>query len=84
MQAGIYRPAEAGRRQCVQLAVPPWDALDTRAWGDVASLQPADLARVLGVFASRGFTPRGSTAATGLELMTALSPPTRPVKDEAC
>ncbi|MEV6507811.1 helix-turn-helix domain-containing protein [Streptomyces sp. NPDC051642] len=79
----IYRPAEAGRRQCVQLAVLPWDALDTRAWGDVAALHPADLARVLGVFASRVFTPRGSTAVTGLELMTALRPPTRPVKDEA-
>jgi len=79
----IYRPAEAGRRQCVQLAVLPWDALDTRAWGDVARLHPADLARVLGVFASRVFTPRGSTAVTGLELMTALRPPTRPVKDEA-
>ncbi|MFF8235052.1 hypothetical protein [Streptomyces caelestis] len=40
----IYRPAEAGRRQCVQLAVLPWDALDTRAWGDAAELHPADLA----------------------------------------
>ncbi|MGW9030048.1 telomere-associated protein Tap [Streptomyces sp. NPDC055722] len=79
----IYRPAEAGRRQCVQLAVLPWDALDTRAWGDAAELHPADLARVLGVFASRVLTPRGSTAVTGLELMTALRPPTRPVKDEA-
>ncbi|MER8012560.1 helix-turn-helix domain-containing protein [Streptomyces sp. NPDC094149] len=78
----IYRPAEAGRRQCVQLAVLPWDALDPRAWGDAAGLHPADLARVLGVFASRVLTPRGSTAVTGLELMTALRPPTRPVKDE--
>ncbi|MDX3458704.1 helix-turn-helix domain-containing protein [Streptomyces sp. ME02-8801-2C] len=78
----IYRQAEAGRRQCVQLAILPWDALDTRAWGDVSSLHPADLARVLGVFASRVFTPRGSTAVTGLELMTALRPPTRPVKDD--
>ncbi|MEW2497586.1 helix-turn-helix domain-containing protein [Streptomyces nodosus] len=78
----IYRPAEAGRRQCVQLAVLPWEALDTRAWGDAADLHPADLARVLGVFASRVLPPRGSTAVTGLELMTALRPPTRPVKDE--
>ncbi|MGW9249988.1 telomere-associated protein Tap [Streptomyces badius] len=79
----IYRPAQGGQRQCVQLAVLPWDALDTRAWGDAATLHPADLARVLGVFASRVLTPRGSTAVTGLELMTALRPPTRPVKDEA-
>ncbi|MEU6578957.1 helix-turn-helix domain-containing protein [Streptomyces sp. NPDC046805] len=78
----IYRPAQAGRRQCVQLAILPWDALDTRAWGDAARLHPADLARVLGVFATRVLTPRGSTAVTGLELMTALRPPTRPVKDE--
>ncbi|GAA2623821.1 telomere-associated protein Tap [Streptomyces vastus] len=79
----IYRPAQGGQRQCVQLAILPWDALDTRAWGDAAQLHPADLARVLGVFASRVLTPRGSTAVTGLELMTALRPPTRPVKDEA-
>nr|WP_079161039.1 helix-turn-helix domain-containing protein [Streptomyces fodineus] len=78
----IYRPAETSRRQCVQLAVLPWEALDTRAWGAAADLHPADLARVLGVFASRVLTPRGSTAVTGLELMTALRPPTRPVKDE--
>ncbi|MFI6039508.1 telomere-associated protein Tap [Streptomyces sp. NPDC051315] len=78
----VYRPAQGGRRQCVQLAVLPWDALDTRAWGDAAHLHPADLARVLGVFATRVLTPRGSTAVTGLELMTAMRPPTRPVKDE--
>ncbi|WP_202426607.1 telomere-associated protein Tap [Streptomyces sp. HUCO-GS316] len=79
----IYRPAQGGQRQCVQLAILPWDALDSRAWGDAATLHPADLARVLGVFASRVLTPRGSTAVTGLELMTAVRPPTRPVKDEA-
>ncbi|WP_238431846.1 telomere-associated protein Tap [Streptomyces cavernae] len=79
----IYRPAQKGQRQCVQLAILPWDALDTRAWGDAATLHPADLARVLGVFATRVLTPRGSTAVTGLELMTALRPPTRPVRDEA-
>lgn len=79
----IYRPAQGGQRQCVQLAVLPWDALDSRAWGNAAELHPADLARVLGVFATRVLTPRGSTAVTGLELMTALRPPTRPVKDEA-
>jgi DNA-binding transcriptional regulator YiaG len=79
----IYRPAQGGQRQCGQLAILPWDALDSRAWGDAGQLHPADLARVLGVFASRVLTPRGSTAVTGLELMTALRPPTRPVKDEA-
>ncbi|WP_369394891.1 helix-turn-helix domain-containing protein [Streptomyces sp. CG1] len=79
----IYRPAQGGQRQCVQLAILPWDALDSRAWGDAAELHPADLARILGVFATRVLTPRGSTAVTGLELMTALRPPTRPVKDEA-
>ncbi|MGM9383802.1 telomere-associated protein Tap [Streptomyces antibioticus] len=81
--ARIYRPAQNGRRQCVQLAVLPWEALDPRAWGDADRLHPADLARVLGVFASRVLTPRGSSAVTGLELMTALRPPTRPVRDEA-
>lgn len=35
------------------------------------------------MFASRVLTPRGSTAVTGLVLMAALRPPTRPVKDEA-
>ncbi|MDX3588921.1 telomere-associated protein Tap [Streptomyces europaeiscabiei] len=79
----IYRPAQGGQRQCVQLAVLSWNALDARAWGDAAALHSADLARVLGVFASRVLTPRGSTAVTGLELMTALRPQTRPVKDEA-
>ena len=34
------------------------------------------------MYASRVITPRGSTAVTGLELMTALRPPTRAVKDE--
>ncbi|MBZ4018025.1 telomere-associated protein Tap [Streptomyces purpurogeneiscleroticus] len=79
----IYRPAQAGQRRCVQLAVLPWDALDTRAWPGAADLSPADLARVLGTYAQRVLTPRGSTAVSGLELMTALRPPTRPVNDDA-
>ncbi|MEV0604133.1 helix-turn-helix transcriptional regulator [Streptomyces sp. NPDC050315] len=79
----IYRPAQAGQRQCVQLAILPWDALDTRAWPGAADLPPAELARVLGTYATRVLTPRGSTAVSGLELMTALRPPTRPVKDTA-
>ncbi|WP_332880934.1 helix-turn-helix domain-containing protein [Streptomyces sp. NBC_00564] len=80
--ARIYRPAQGGRRQCVQLAVLPWDALDTRAWGSAAQMPPAELAQTLGDYARHVITPRGSTAVSGLELMTALRPPTRPVKDE--
>ncbi|WP_165985913.1 telomere-associated protein Tap [Streptomyces sp. YIM 98790] len=81
--ARIFRPVDrGGRRQCVQLAVLPWDALDARAWGDTATLPAAGVARVLGAYAARVLTPRGSTAVTGLELMTALRPPTRPVRTE--
>ncbi|MET8502062.1 telomere-associated protein Tap [Streptomyces microflavus] len=75
--ARIYRPATGSERACVQLCVPSWNALDTRFWGESGQLPPAELARVLGVYASRVMTPRGSTAVTGLELMTALHPPTR-------
>ncbi|MGW6739364.1 telomere-associated protein Tap [Streptomyces sp. NPDC055025] len=75
--ARIYRPAQGSRRQCVQLCIPSWHALDDRAWGPAARLEPADLARVLGVYATRVMTPVGSMAVTGLELMTALNPPTR-------
>ncbi|MEU6444958.1 helix-turn-helix transcriptional regulator [Streptomyces sp. NPDC047046] len=80
--ARIYRKAQGRERQCVQLAILPWDALDSRAWPGVAEMEPADVARVLGVYAQRVITPRGSTAVSGLELMTALRPPTRPVRDE--
>ncbi|MFE2945367.1 telomere-associated protein Tap [Streptomyces sp. NPDC059255] len=78
----IYRPAKGPDRQCVQLCIPSWNALDPRFWGDAAQLPPAELARVLGAYASRVMTPRGSTAVTGLELMTALHPPTYAVRDE--
>ncbi|WP_037905027.1 telomere-associated protein Tap [Actinacidiphila yeochonensis] len=80
--ARIYRPAKGSERSCVQLAVLPWGALDSRAWGDADQLPPAELARVLTAYASRVLTPRGSTAVAGLELMTALRPPTRAVKDD--
>ncbi|MFH8993356.1 telomere-associated protein Tap [Streptomyces sp. NPDC017940] len=80
--ARIYRAATGAQRQCVQLAILPWDALDTRAWPGVADMEPADIAQVLGIYAQRVSTPRGSTAVSGLELMTALRPPTRPVRDE--
>ncbi|MEU5538958.1 helix-turn-helix domain-containing protein [Streptomyces sp. NPDC020362] len=79
----IYRPAQHGHRQCVQLAVLPWDALDTRTWGSADQLSAPELAQVLGDYATRVIVPRGSAAVSGLELMTALRPPTRPVKDPA-
>ncbi|MGI5430789.1 telomere-associated protein Tap [Streptomyces sp. CA-179760] len=79
--ARVYRPAQGSQRQCVQFAVLPWDALDERSWPGVADLEPAGIARVLGVYARRVVTPRGSTAVSGLELMTALRPPTRAVQD---
>ncbi|MGV9852787.1 telomere-associated protein Tap [Streptomyces sp. NPDC003442] len=75
--ARIYRPAEGALRACVQLCVLGWDALDARSWGEAAQLPPADLAQLLGTYADRVMTPCGSTAVTGLELMTALHPPTR-------
>ncbi|MER5201086.1 telomere-associated protein Tap [Streptomyces sp. NPDC002755] len=81
--ARVYRPAKGGERQCVQLAVVPWDAFDARAWPGGEGMAPAELARVLGVYAQRVLTPRGSTAVSGLELMTALRPPTRAVRDAA-
>ncbi|MEV1067018.1 helix-turn-helix transcriptional regulator [Streptomyces sp. NPDC050263] len=75
--ARIYRPATGSERACVQLCIPSWDALDPRSWGHAGQLAAADLARLLGVYASRVMTPRGSTAVTGLELMTGFHPPTR-------
>ncbi|MDO0939303.1 helix-turn-helix domain-containing protein [Streptomyces sp. DG2A-72] len=81
--ARIYRKAQGRERQCVQLAVLSWDALDERSWPGVTEMEPADVARVLGVYATRVITPRGSAAVSGLELMTALRPPTRAVRDEA-
>ncbi|MER6433387.1 helix-turn-helix transcriptional regulator [Streptomyces sp900105245] len=81
--ARIYRPAHGGRRQCVQLCIPSWHALDDRAWGHAAQLQPAELAQVLGLYATRVMTPVGSAAVTGLHLMTALNPPTRASEPDA-
>ena len=48
-----------------------WDALDERSWPGVSEMEPADIARVLAMYAQRVITPRGSTAVSGLELMTA-------------
>ncbi|MGW1505842.1 telomere-associated protein Tap [Streptomyces mirabilis] len=81
--ARIYRPATGSERACVQLCIPSWHALDTRHWGEAGQLPSAELARLLGVFASRVMTPRGSTAVTGLELMTAFHPPTRASEADA-
>jgi hypothetical protein len=81
--ARIYRPAQGGRRMCVQLCIPGWDALDTRHWADAGQLPSAELARLLGTYATRVMTPRGSTAVTGLELMTAPHPPTRAGEPDA-
>ncbi|MEU0213820.1 helix-turn-helix transcriptional regulator [Streptomyces sp. NPDC006265] len=81
--ARIYRPATGSERACVQLCIPSWNALDTRHWADAAQLPPADLARLLVTYAARVMTPRGSTAVTGLELMTALHPPTRASEPDA-
>ncbi|WP_171117011.1 MULTISPECIES: helix-turn-helix transcriptional regulator [unclassified Streptomyces] len=81
--ARIYRPAQGAERSCVQLCIPSWDALDTRHWANAGQLPPADLARLLGTYAARVMTPRGSTAVTGLELMTALHPPTRASEPDA-
>ncbi|MFE9099044.1 telomere-associated protein Tap [Streptomyces sp. NPDC007264] len=80
--ARIYRKAQGRDRQCAQLAILSWDALDERSWPGVSDMEPADIARVLSVYARRVITPRGSTAVSGLELMTALRPPTRAVRDE--
>ncbi|MET4921732.1 helix-turn-helix transcriptional regulator [Streptomyces sp. PSRA5] len=81
--ARIYRPAQGSERACVQLCIPSWQALDTRHWGRAGQLPPAELARLLGTYAQRVMTPRGSTAVTGLELMTALHPPTRASEPDA-
>ncbi|TDC06617.1 XRE family transcriptional regulator, partial [Streptomyces sp. 8K308] len=82
--ARVYRPVEAGgARQCVQLAILPWGALDSRSWPGVDQLPASDIARVLSTYATRVLTPRGSTAVSGLELMTALRPPTRAVRSDA-
>lgn len=81
--ARIYRPAQGSERNCVQLCIPSWHALDSRHWGEAGQLPPAELARLLGAYASRVMTPRGSTAVTGLELMTALHPPTRASEPDA-
>ncbi|MBC3844547.1 transcriptional regulator [Streptacidiphilus sp. 4-A2] len=80
---GADLPQGRGRRPAVRATGDP--ALGRAGpplLGAAADLPPAELARVMGTYATRVLTPRGTTAVTGLELMTALRPPTRPVKDE--
>ncbi|TGB05598.1 transcriptional regulator [Streptomyces sp. MZ04] len=72
----------AGKRYCVQLALLPWKALETRAWGESGHLPAPELARLLGAFARMVITPRGTVAVTGEELMTAVRPPTKAVWSE--
>lgn len=86
--ARIFRDPEGSQRRCVQLCIPSWNALDAREWDkkddpQLPSMHPADLARYLGTYAQRVMTPRGTASTTGLELMTALRPPTRAEKNEA-
>ncbi|MCZ4120247.1 telomere-associated protein Tap [Streptomyces sp. H39-S7] len=80
--ARIYQPPQPGRRRCVQVAVIPWGALSEGGWNPPADLTPSVLARLLGTYADRVLTPRGSTAVCGQHLMTALRPPTRPVRSQ--
>ncbi|MFE2106946.1 telomere-associated protein Tap [Kitasatospora sp. NPDC059463] len=81
--ARVYRTPEDGKRVCVQLCIPAWGALATGGWTIPDGLDAPGLARLLGTYATRVLTPRGSTAVSGLELVTALRPPTRAVRTEA-
>ncbi|WP_331738038.1 helix-turn-helix domain-containing protein (plasmid) [Streptomyces sp. NBC_00637] len=86
--ARVYRDPEGSKRRCVQLCILPWNALEAREWDEkdnpqLPTMHPADLVQYLGLYAARVITPRGSTATTGLELMTALRPPTRAEKNPA-
>ena len=80
--ARIYRTPEDGKRVCVQLCIPAWGALASGGWTIPDNLAAPDLARLLGNYATRVLTPRGSTAVSGLELVTALRPPTRAVRTD--
>ncbi|NEB03723.1 helix-turn-helix transcriptional regulator [Streptomyces sp. SID13726] len=86
--ARVFRDPEGSRRRCVQLCIPSWNALDVREWDSkddpqLPTMHPADLARYLGTYAQLVMTPRGTASTTGLELMTALRPPTRAERNEA-
>ncbi|MFI9788483.1 telomere-associated protein Tap [Kitasatospora sp. NPDC051984] len=81
--ARVYQDPEGGKRVCVQLCIPGWGALNSGGWDIPAGLTAPELARLLGTYATRVLTPRGSTAVSGLELVTALRPPTRAQRTES-
>ncbi|MFK4122898.1 hypothetical protein [Streptomyces longwoodensis] len=86
--ARVYREPEGSKRRCGQLCILPWNALDAREWDKKDDPQLRRCNRptspaTSGLYAARVMTPRGSTATTGLELMTALRPPTHAEKDPA-
>ncbi|MCC9310074.1 helix-turn-helix domain-containing protein [Kitasatospora sp. RB6PN24] len=80
--ARVFRTPDGGKRVCVQYCIPTWSALASAGWKVPADLDAAQLAALLGGYAERVQTPRGSTAVTGLALMEALRPPTRAVRTE--
>ncbi|MCU7820192.1 telomere-associated protein Tap [Kitasatospora sp. DSM 101779] len=81
--ARVYRTPDGAKRSCVQYCIPAWAALTSAGWTIPDGLDPAQLAALLGGYAERVMTPRGSTAVTGLSLMEALRPPTRAVRTES-
>ncbi|GJF33874.1 hypothetical protein KNE206_65740 [Kitasatospora sp. NE20-6] len=81
--ARVYRTPDGARRECVQYCVPMWGALTSSGWHVPDHLDAVGLLRLLATYADTVITPRGSTAVSGLELMTALRPPTKPVRGES-
>jgi hypothetical protein len=83
--ARIYRTPEGGKRVCVQLCIPGWGALSAKDhWAIPEELftDPQALAVLLGTYARRVIAPCGGAPVCGLELMTALRPPTRWVRKD--
>jgi DNA-binding XRE family transcriptional regulator len=80
--ARVFRTPDGAKRVCVQYCIPMWAALNSAGWNVPQDLDAAQLAALLGGYAERVQTPRGSTAVTGLSLMEALRPPTRAVRTE--
>ncbi|MFE2729355.1 transcriptional regulator, partial [Kitasatospora sp. NPDC059327] len=78
----IYKLVKDRTRQCVQLAVVPWDALGpSNGWNIDPDTNAPDIARTLGTYANRVIAPRGSMGTNGIELLLQLRPPTRPVQE---
>ncbi|MEU6236685.1 hypothetical protein [Kitasatospora sp. NPDC047058] len=79
----LYKPVKDGNRQCVQLAVMPWDALgSSNGWAIDPDATAADVARTLGTYATRVIAPRGSMGTNSIELLLQLRPATRAVWSE--